>query len=310
MSRILLISANTCTSPIPVYPLGMALVAAALEKNGHKTQQFDLLYNLENNKDRNALKKTILEFAPNFVGISVRNIDNVDSLATKDNQYLSPLKDLVSTIKETLDVPVILGGPAVSIMPENILELSKADFGVVGEGEITFNRLIDDLLNKKNPPRIIPQEKKGLEPPDFLSPLYDRDLLDYYVDKSGMINYQTKRGCPHGCNYCSYPLIEGKRFRRQPPEFVVENLIRLKRQFNVNTLFFTDSVFNDPRGEYLKIAELMVKKNCGMKWAAYFRPQQIQQSELELLKASGLYAMEVGSDAACDATLKGINKNF
>ncbi len=314
MSRVLLISANTCVSPMPVYPLGMALIATALKKNGHETRQFDLLCNQlcdrENSKKNDSLTQILLEFKPDFVGISVRNIDNVDSLATKKNWYLAPLKDLVSQIKEACGAPVIIGGPAFSIMPENILELSNADFGVVGEGEITFNRLIDDLLKKKNPPRIIRPDKKLMEAPDFLSPLYERPLLDYYVDKSGMVNYQTKRGCPYGCNYCSYPLIEGKKFRKQDPEFVVENLIRLKKQFNVNTLFFTDSVFNDPQGDYLKIAELMVQKNCNMKWAAYFRPRKTSRSELELLKASGLYAMEVGSDAACDITLKGINKNF
>ncbi len=310
MSKILLISANTCTSPIPVYPLGMALIASALKDRGHKTSQFDLLCNKETNTEKDALCRVLKGFRPDFVGISVRNIDNVDSLATKENWYLAGLKDLVSQIKAVCQAPVIIGGPAFSIMPENILELSEADYGVVGEGEITFNRLIDDLIKQKNPPRIIRPDKSPMEAQDFYSPLYDKSLLDYYVDKSGMINYQTKRGCPYGCNYCSYPLIEGKRFRKQDPEFVVENLIRLKKQFNVDTLFFTDSIFNDPQGDYLKIAELMVQKNCAMKWAAYFRPQKTQKSELELLKASGLYAMEVGSDAACDTTLKGINKNF
>ena len=310
MSKILLISANTCTSPIPVYPLGMALIASALKEQGHETRQFDLLCNQETGTKNDALCRVLEKFSPDFVGISVRNIDNVDSLATKENWYLAGLKDLVSQIKAVCQVPVIIGGPAVSIMPENILELSKADYGVVGEGEITFNRLIDDLIKRKNPPRIIHPDKNPMEAPDFYSPLYDKSLLDYYVDKSGMVNYQTKRGCPYGCNYCSYPLIEGKKFRKQDPEFVVENLIRLKKQFNVDTLFFTDSIFNDPQGDYLKIAELMVQKNCSMKWAAYFRPQKTQKSELELLKASGLYAMEVGSDAACDTTLKGINKNF
>ena len=303
MSRILLISANLCSSPIPVYPLGMALIASALKGHGHETRQFDLLCSQETGNKDDALCRELEKFSPDFVGISVRNIDNV-------NWYLAGLKDLVSQIKAACQAPVIIGGPAFSIMPENILELSEADYGVVGEGEITFNRLIDDLIKKKNPPRIIRPDKKPMEGPDFLSPLYERPLLDYYVDKSGMVNYQTKRGCPYGCNYCSYPLIEGKKFRKQDPEFVVENLIRLKKQFNVDTLFFTDSIFNDPQGDYLKIAELMVQKNCTMKWAAYFRPQKIQKSELELLKASGLYAMEVGSDAACDTTLKGINKNF
>ncbi len=39
-------------------------------------------------------------------------------------------------------------------------------------------------------------------------------------------------------------------------------------------------------------------------------PDKINRDELRLLKASGLYAMEIGSDAACDTTLKGINKSF
>lgn len=54
----------------------------------------------------------------------------------------------------------------------------------------------------------------------------------------------------------------------------------------------------------------MIKKKCNIRWAAYFRPKNITQNELKLLKESGLYAMEVGSDAACDVTLKGINKSF
>ena len=148
-------------------------------------------------------------------------------------------------------------------------------------------------------------DKKG-----FFSPFYEKKLVDYYVDQSGMLNYQTKRGCPYGCNYCSYPLIEGTKFRYQNPEFVVANLIRLKKRFHIDTLFFTDSIFNDPQGRYLKIAEQMIKKKCNIRWAAYFRPENTTVNELKLLKDSGLYAMEIGSDAACDSTLKGLNKSF
>ena len=41
MSRVLLLSTNTAGSPYEVYPLGMSVVAGALEKKGHEVRQFD-----------------------------------------------------------------------------------------------------------------------------------------------------------------------------------------------------------------------------------------------------------------------------
>ncbi len=308
MSRVLLVSSNTTTDPLAVYPLGMALIAASLEQEGHYVYQLDLVLYLENIFQ--SVAHTIKAFDPDFIGVSIRNIDSVDSFALDDAWYLDKVKDLVGHIKTISPTPVILGGPAFSIMPEQILDFLNADFGIVGEGEILLNQLIHDISNNNHVEKILYPSQNPIDKNAFFSPLYEQKLVDYYFDHSGMLNYQTKRGCPHGCNYCSYPLIEGKKIRYQEPEFVVDNLIRLKKDFNVDTMFFTDSVFNDRQGHYLKIAELMLKKKCNMKWAAYFRPEKIAQDELALLKKSGLYAMEVGSDAACDETLKGINKSF
>ncbi|MCF6248714.1 MAG: cobalamin-dependent protein [Desulfobacula sp.] len=308
MSRVLLISSNTTTDPMAVYPLGMALVAASLEKEGHHVKQLDLVRHLENIFQ--PIVRTIKEFDPDFIGISIRNIDSVDSFAPEGAWYLDKVKDIVGQIKDLTQKPVILGGPAFSIMPELILEFLNADFGIVGEGEILLNQLIYDLTNKISTKKIIFPTQTPIDQKRFFSPLYEQKLVDYYFDHSGMLNYQTKRGCPHGCNYCSYPLIEGKKIRCQDPDFIVENLIRLKEKFNVDTLFFTDAIFNDHQGEYLKVVERMIEKKCNMRWAAYFRPEKMSPSELKMLKKSGLYAMEIGSDAACDTTLKGINKSF
>ncbi len=306
MSRVLLISANTTQDPMPVYPLGMALVDASLKQYGHETRQFDLLHVKKSKSD--SLDRMVKDFQPEIMGISLRNIDNVDSLSQE--WYLSGIKDLVNKLRGLSTAPIVLGGPGFSIMPEIILNFSMADYGVVGEGEISFNQLIPQILRGKNPPRITGPLVPQMNSQDFYSPEYDETLVDFYIDQSGMVNYQTKRGCPYGCNYCSYPLIEGKQFRYQDPEFVAENILRLKKDFNVDTLFFTDSIFNDPQGRYLEIARAMIQKNCKIQWAAYFRPDEISPEDLALLKQSGLYAMEVGSDAACDATLTGINKNF
>lgn len=308
MARILLISANTTQEPMPVYPLGMALVDTALRSHGHQTRQFDLLY--DNEKKRQGLHTVLAEFKPEIVGISVRNIDSVDSMAKGTPWYLPGIRELVADIRSTCQAPVVLGGPAVSIMPETILDYSGADHCVVGEGEVAFNILANKILSNDAPPKIIGPLSTGIGEKEFLSPNYSPDIVQYYIDQSGILNYQTKRGCPFGCIYCSYPLVEGKKFRFQEPEFVVENLKRLKTDFDVDSIFFTDSIFNDPGGRYLEIAEHLTRANIGVRWAAYFRPDKISPKDLDLLKQSGLYAMEVGSDAACDTTLEGIGKTY
>ena len=227
MSRILLISSNTTTEPLPVYPLGMALIASSLVQNGHDVKQLDLLFNLEN--ILSSVTCSISEFNPDFIGISIRNIDTVDSLSPKNTWYLADIKDLVEHIQKISQKPIILGGPAFSIMPDQILKFLNADFGIVGEGEISFNKLIDTISNNVKTKKIVYPTKTPITQNGFFSPLYEKELVAYYFDQSGMLSYQTKRGCPHGCNYCSYPLIEGNKLRNQTPEFVVDNLIRLKK---------------------------------------------------------------------------------
>ena len=288
MSKILLISSNTTVEPLPVYPLGLALIAAALKGKGHDVKQFDFLYDQQ--ICETPVEAIITGFDPDFIGISIRNIDNVDSLTINSNWSLAAIKQLVSDIKKISDKPIVIGGPAFSIMPEQIMDYTKADFGIVGEGEIAFPELINALCQNKKPLRIIQARKTQINDNQFFTPLYEKKLVEYYVDKSGMLNYQTKRGCPHNCNYCTYPVIEGRIFRKQSPRFVAQNLKQIKEQFNVDTVFFTDSVFNDRQSHYLEVAEEMVRQKCDMKWAAYFRPDKISRDELRLLKASGLYA--------------------
>ena len=64
-SRVLLISANRCTTTEPVFPLGLACLNAALRQAGHQTLWLDLLINA----DRFA--ETLGGFRPDFVGKNV-----------------------------------------------------------------------------------------------------------------------------------------------------------------------------------------------------------------------------------------------
>ena len=78
--RVLLVSANVASSPYAVYPLGMSMVAGSLRNAGHEVQQFDFLHS---DMSLDALAAAIKESAPGIIGISIRNIDNVNLLNEK-----------------------------------------------------------------------------------------------------------------------------------------------------------------------------------------------------------------------------------
>jgi len=307
MSNFFLISSNVNTDPYPVYPLGMAAVAAALFNAGHRVWQYDYL---AAGCSDNGLKTALKEFAPDFVGISLRNIDNVDSFSAEQEWYLAKVKMLVEIIRQATAVPIIVGGPGFSILPEEIINYIDADYGVVGEGERALCDLIAELEAGHVAPRIIESNKDLLIGAEMASPRWDKDLVNFYIERSGMVNLQTKRGCPHNCNYCSYPTLEGRRLRTKEPEMVVEEIKQAQEMFGIDTIFFADSIFNDNSGHYLTVAEEFLKQEIDLRWYGFFRPQGIRAQELNLLKRSGLSAMELGTDAACDATLAGLNKQF
>ncbi len=308
MSKVFLLNCNTTIEPYPVYPLGMSLVAAALEQAGHQVRQFDLL---ATRQDPAALDQAIRRFQPQVLGLSLRNIDNVDSQAEGDHWYLGQVKSLMPLLR--LAAPgatVVLGGPAFSIMPEVILDFLHADHGVVGSGETALPRLVAALETGERPPRLVRATPQVHSDGAWPRPAVVPEIMAHYLRESGLANLQTRRGCPFRCCYCTYPLLEGRSLVFRDPKEVAEDVAWLHREHGVTELFFTDSVFNDPGGRYLEIAESLLRLTLPVRWAAFFRPQHIGVEEARLLKRSGCMAVELGTDAACDATLAGLDKGF
>ncbi len=316
MSRVLLISTNRATAPYVVYPLGMAVVAGALNKTGHEVKQFDLLA-AENDerdpenelKNKLSLEKTIRECNPDFICLSLRNIDNTDSLSGDDGWYLEEARKTVNSIRSLTKVPLIVGGPAFSLMPEAILDYLKADYGIIGEGEEALPQLLTKLTGGVSLPPIV-KGSRPLDGEEFATPQFHPELLDFYQARSGMANLQSKRGCPHRCSYCTYPELEGRAFRRRPATAVVDDIERLKKDHGIETLFFVDSVFNENCGHHLAISEELLRRSLKIKWSAFFRPSDLDIKDLKLMQQAGLFALELGSDALTDKTLKGLGKGF
>jgi len=303
--RVLLISSNTATTPYPLYPLGLSMIASALKGAGHEVMQFDYL---RNDTSLDALEEAVSSFTPGLVGISMRNIDNVNFLA--EMRYVDDVKDIVNKLRGLTDARIVLGGAGYSLIPDALLEEIGADYGIAGEGEA----LIVDFAEKAEK-GIYPQQRvigpeQRLVGEEIPSALYESGLMDFYTGKGNIVSVQTKRGCAFHCIYCTYPLLEGHGIRPRSPEKVVDDIVHLRDEHKVKYIFFIDSVFNDSEGKYLDVLGEMKRRDVFMPWTAFFRPEGLTPDIVELMKETGLVAAEIGTDAATDTTLKRMGKNF
>ena len=304
--KALLVSANAAKTPYPVYPLGMSMVGAAAEAAGHDVTYLDLL---QNGMSLDALGRAVRESPPDVVGISIRNIDNVNVM--HEQRYIDVVRDIVERLRRESAARIVLGGSAFSILPERILEAVGGDCGVVGEGEQAFVRILDGAAQGRFPPRGAILRGHDLLPgPAIPSPRYHPDILAQYLTSGSVAPVQTKRGCPLRCAYCSYPALEGRTIRARDPRRVVDDMVTLIDEHAAKFLFLTDSVFNDAEGTWREVLREMERRGVRIPWSAFFTPVGITADDVTLMKATGLRAVEIGTDASCDETLKGLRKPF
>ncbi|MFQ5589528.1 MAG: lipid biosynthesis B12-binding/radical SAM protein [Phycisphaerae bacterium] len=330
MANVLLISCNFAREPYPVYPLGMTLVAEAARARGHTVREWDPLHAVGSHEkivDAASTCATMWEamaresFNPDVIGISLRNIDNCDSscpIAYADRELDAPVRpgagftaaQLVEALRAHTDRPIVLGGAGFSLFPDSLVDRVGADYGVVGEGEGAFCELVELLESGDRPAERVIHSSRVIPPEQFSCNSRDPALASFYLRDGGMLNVQTKRGCPHRCAYCTYPVLEGRTYRFSPVEAVVDEIESLIKRYGANYYAMADSVFNDRHGRYLGIAEELVRRSVDVPWMAFFRPQQFDREEIALLRRSGLHSVEWGTDCASDTTLAHMGKDF
>lgn len=302
--KILLISANTAETPYPVYPLGMGVVANALVRAGHAVVQFDFLHSGQSvEKLADALRLQM----PGLVGISIRNIDNVNLLNAQ--HYINTVRHIVAAIRSVVKAPIVLGGAGFSIMPEEILDAVGADYGIVGEAESTVVAFVTSIERGERPARCI-RPSKRVDPERIGSARYDLEIMKYYLQYGSMAGVQSKRGCVHRCVYCTYPLLEGRTVRPRPAGDVVDDVERLVNDHHAGYIFFTDSIFNDDAGLFLDLLREMKRRRVSVPWTCFIKPGKMLEEHVLLMKETGLKAVEIGSDAASDVALRGMGKDF
>ena len=318
MKNILIIITNRYSSPVPVMPVGACLVAEAAELAGHSVRVLDLMF--EQNP-LNTLELELNKSNPDFIGLSVRNIDNNDM--QNPVAFFKDLKPLMDTIRSKTSAPVVLGGAAVSVMPEELLRYTGANWAVQGDGEVVFSKLLSALSQGEIPgklPGIARLEdnvfKKNTSTVDrfsngCLAPSFHRWIdVPAYLSRLSTVPIQTKLGCHFKCVYCTYRKIEGHDYRLRNPEGVIDAIQNLAAA-GLHDIEFVDNVFNSPYEHALAICEGLASSQSGARLQCLeLNPLFIDDTLLTAMERAGFVGIGITVESASDIVLARLQKGF
>jgi len=313
--KVLLISANTETINMPVLPLGLGCVARAVENAGHSIE----IINVMDHEDLlMTAERSIGEFAPDVLGISVRNID--DQVMGSPKFMLGPVRSLIHVCQKATDSPIVIGGAGYSIFPEAALSYLGADFGICGQGEKAFVNLLEQIETGGDPaeiPDVYLPGKKAPRSPDHHS-LLDDDLprpnihlfAPFDIDPNTLwMPFQTRRGCPMNCNYCSTAAIEGNIVEKRDLSVVVKMLSEYHKA-GFQNFFFVDNIFNMPVSYAKSLCHLILEKKLDISWRCIIYPWKLDDELAQLMAESGCTEVSLGFESGVAEILLNLNKKF
>lgn len=294
--RTLLISANREPFPEPVFPIGTAYVGNSLAKAGVEVRIIDM----RSLCSFSSLKREVISFRPDKIGVSLRNIDNAAYPSSRS--YLPLYASLVRSLRKICDTPIILGGPAFSLFPGEIASFLGADGGVRGEGEGAT-----EIFTKAGRQNILAPVL--VDPAEIAFPMNIAELFPAFR-RYRTIGMQTGRGCPNRCIYCTYPQLEGRKRRPRPPLLIADEMAMLYRKFGIRDFFIVDSLFNADEDHMVSVLEALQALDLPLRFSCYMQPKMPDPGIFGLLRRAGCVAVDFGTDSGSDPALASLNKPF
>ena len=306
--RVLLIEANDqrrwvggrVVPEVHIPPIGLMYVASFARLN-HPDAQIQILETSIDAHSDEALTSKLLEFGPDVVGI--RSI----------SLFEDELRRVAGIAKRVLNVPIVAGGPIATARRAALLKaIPEIDLLVVGEGELTFSRLLagtaaSGLVVRQGDGIVDSGDGDVVDNLDEL-PNPDYGLIDvgrYEKHLSYAYNHRrqgvllTSRGCPFLCTYCN--TFAGKTARLRSAENIVAEMEQMSRDHAIQDFYVVDDIFNMDRKRTEAVFRMIIR--LGRNWRLYFvnglRADLMTRELVDLMADAGTvwvtYAIESGS---------------
>jgi radical SAM superfamily enzyme YgiQ (UPF0313 family) len=216
------------------------------------------------------------------------------------------------------DITIIMGGPEVSYDSRRLMEECPfIDYVVRGEGEVTFRRLLECLvegsLHAADIEGLTFRDGERVIVNDDREPIGDLSIIPFPYDGehdmgSRIVYYEASRGCPFQCQYCLSSVDKGVRF--QPIERVKDDLNRLI-QMRVKQVKFVDRTFNCNKDFALEIFKFLIERGGKTNFHFEISADLLDQQTLEVLAGAppGLFQFEVGVQTTNIDVLREIRRN-
>ncbi|MEW6078249.1 MAG: radical SAM protein [Thermodesulfobacteriota bacterium] len=308
--KCLLINPFYPISETPSPPLGLAYLAAVLERAGVEVALLDFVVFPYS---REALAEKLRIFSPDFVGLT--------AVTMSFDQAAQIVRDVKSLAPGLLTV---MGGPHVSMCASDTLaNLPELDMVAVGEGDETIVRLAAELAGGRRwetVPGIVYRDKAGAVCATPVKeyavdvkalPLPARHLLPLgrYKALNMPVSMTTSRGCPFKCIFCVGRKMVGARVRYRDPISVVDELEYLMGlgfpQINI-----ADDLFTASRAHCFGVCDEIERRGLKVKWSSFARVDLVSLDLLQRMKQAGCVAVSFGVETANPDILKTIKKGI